>query len=129
MSITGTTEVSLGLPKLESEYSADLKDPLIATGMPRAFDPEHAQFSDMADMSAGPICISKVLHKTKVKVDEKGTEAAAATVVEMGKGLAGFMEEDGPVSIICDRPYLFAIVDEPSGAMLFLGQVMDPGAK
>jgi serpin B len=129
MSSRGTTEVALGLPKLESEFSTDLAGPLAAMGMPRAFDLEAAEFHDMVDRSEGPVCISRVLHKTKVKVDEKGTEAAAVTAVEMTKAMAGFAERDDPVSIICDRPYLFAIVDRDSGAMLFLGQVVDPGAK
>jgi serine protease inhibitor len=126
MSSQDTTKVILGLPKLDSGYFADLSRPLMKMGMPRAFDSQTAQFSNMADLDV-PIYIGSVLHKTKVKVDEKGTEAAAVTVVEMRTGAAAPTHE--PVSIICDRPYLFAIVDKQSGAMLFLGQVMDPSAK
>jgi serpin B len=77
----------------------------------------------MADL-AQPIYISDVLHKTKVKVDEKGTEAAAATVVAMESGSAAPVA--APPQIICNRPYLFAIVDEKTGTMLFLGAVGDP---
>ncbi|MBU4556851.1 MAG: serpin family protein [Actinobacteria bacterium] len=118
------TRVYLGLPKLEVEFSADLSKQLADLGMPRAFDDRRAQFSSMAELDV-PIYINRVLHKTKVKVDEKGTEAAAATVVGMALGSAT-PERAEPKWIICDRPYVFAIVDEASGAMLFLGVVNDP---
>lgn len=119
-----TTGVVLGLPKLDAEFTADLNAVLAGMGMPRAFDSLQAQFSAMADTSQ-PIYISQVTHKTKVKVDEEGTEAAAATTVEMtlGSAMTGFSL---PPEIVCDRPYLFSIVDEKSGAMLFLGEVGDP---
>lgn len=113
----------LGLPKPDVEFSADLRKQLADLGMPRAFDDERAQFSRMAELDA-PISIGRVLHKAKVRVDEKGTEAAAATVVEMLMGIAPGPAE--PKQIICDRPYVFAIIDEASGAMLFLGVVNDP---
>lgn len=114
----------LGLPKLDAEFSSSLKEPLADMGMPRAFNPQSAQFSRMADLDQ-PIYIGDVAHKTKVKVDETGTEAAAATVVEQGVGASAGSGHEPP-RIICDRPYLFAIVDEPTGAMLFLGVVNDP---
>jgi serpin B len=121
------TQVTLGLPKLDTDFSTSLKRPLEALGMPLAFDANRAQFADMADMTTlpGPIYIDDVLHKTKVKVDEKGTVAAAATVVEMATGSAATTSIVGP-RIICDRSYLFAIVDEKTGTMLFLGEVNDP---
>jgi serpin B len=126
LSSRGTTEVVLGLPKLDSDFATDLAKPLAEMGMPRAFDPFAAQFSAMADLDE-PIYISRVLHKTRIKVNELGTEAAAATVVEMTAGAA--MPTHQPVSMICNRPYLFAIVDEKSGAMLFLGATKDPSAR
>lgn len=126
MTSQDTTEVILGLPKLDAEFSTDLAKPLAAMGMPRAFDQNLAQFSDMATLDV-PIYINRVLHRTKIKVDEKGTEAAAATVVEMTAGAMAARNE--PPSIVCDRPYLFSIVDEKSGAMLFLGAVNDPTLK
>jgi serpin B len=116
-------EVLLALPKLDVEFSASLSKQLADLGMRRAFDDERAQFSSMAALD-DPIYIGSVLHKTKVKVDEQGTEAAAATVVEMDAG--GMPEPVETKRIICDRPYVFAIVDETSGAMLFLGVVNDP---
>jgi serine protease inhibitor len=117
-----TTKVVLGLPKLDTDFGTSLKAPLEALGMPLAFDPDHADFSGMAP--PGLAYIGDVFHKTKVKVDEKGTVAAAATVVEMGA--TAIAEQVQPPQIICDRPYLIAIVDEKSGTMLFLGAVNDP---
>jgi serpin B len=117
------TEVVLGLPKLDTDFGISLRDALIGMGMPRAFDERSAQFSGMADLDY-PIYIGDVIHKTKVKVDEQGTVAAAATVVAMETGAAAPSFE--PKRIVCDRPYGFAIVDRRSGAMLFLGAVNDP---
>jgi serpin B len=117
-------EVILSLPKLNTEFGTTLNQPLIDMGMPKAFDSKQADFSAMAGLDV-PIWIGRVLHKTKVIVDEKGTEAAAATVVEMTAGAATPGEVQIP-EIICDRPYLFAIVDEKTGTMLFVGEVGDP---
>jgi serpin B len=116
------TQVVLGLPKLDAELGVGLKKPLSDLGMPLAFDSARAQFSAMAK-SDYPIYIDDVLHRTAIKVDETGTEAAAVTVVEVSAGAASVAQ---PVRIFCDRPYLFAIVDEASGSMLFLGVVNDP---
>ena len=116
------TEVVVGLPKLDAKMGVGLKNPLSAMGMSRAFDSDRAQFSGMAD-SQNTIYVDQVLHRTAIKVDEKGTEAAAVTIVEMSAGSASIAQ---PVRIFCDRPYLFAIVDEVSGSMLFLGVVNDP---
>lgn len=123
MASEGATEVILGLPKLDAETAVSLAKPLAAMGMPSAFDSKTAEFAGMADLNV-PIWIDEVAHATKVKVDEKGTEAAAATSAGMSAGAAP--EPATPPEIICDRPYLFAIVDEESGAMLFLGVVNDP---
>ena len=116
-------EVILALPKLNTSFGTTLNQPLIDMGMPKAFDSNQADFSGMAGLDV-PIWISRVLHKTKVIVDEKGTEAAAATVVEMTAGTAAPVAE--PPQIICNRPYLFSIVDEKTGTMLFIGEVGDP---
>ncbi len=118
-----TTELALAMPTLDVDYSTELSAPLKALGMPSAFDPTAARFDDMAVIPGVTIYIGRVLHKTKVRVDEKGTEAAAATVVEMEDTA---VLAPPPTSIVCDRPYLFSIVDEKSGAMLFLGEVNDP---
>jgi len=119
---TAPTEVSLELPKLDVEYSTDLVGPLAAMGMPLAFDSSEADFSKIS--AARNVWLSRVSHATRIKVDEKGTEAAAATVAQAPASAAPSMTM--PPVMICDRPYAFAIVDEKSGVVLFLGAVNDP---
>jgi serpin B len=118
--------VVLYLPKFEFEYAASLVDPLAALGMHDAFDPNVADFSGMlGGPAAEPLVISDVLHKAFISVDEEGTEAAAATAVIMAPG-AGAPPEEEPLEVRIDRPFLFAIRDPQTGAILFLGRVMNP---
>lgn len=116
------TEVVVGLPKVDTGTSEDLVSPLKNMGMPAAFDPRRADFTRIADTSE-PIFIGGVKHNTELRVDEMGTVAAAATVVEIGAGGGPPID---PPRVVCDRPYLFAIVDETSASILFLGVVNDP---
>ena len=124
--------VNLHLPKFRIEPpSADLGDALVALGMKTAFDQPQgsANFDRMAPRKPDDyLFISKVIHKTFLALDEKGTEAAAATAVVMMEATA-MMERPKPVEVKVDRPFLFAIQHGPSGACLFLGQVNDPSAK
>lgn len=115
--------VNLFLPKLKLEYKTDsiLKEVLKDMGMEIAFDPYRANFTDMADPS--DIWIGRVIHKTFLEVDEEGTEAAAATVVEMLESCVP--EETDPVMMI-NRPFLFAIKENHSGTILFIGKIVDP---
>jgi serpin B len=110
------------LPRFGFETREELPDILAALGMPDAFNPATADFSGMT--TADKLFISKVIHQANISVDEKGTEAAAVTVVGMDTG--------GGPSEICtvhaDRPFLFALRDRETGAILFLGRVVDPSA-
>jgi serpin B len=86
-----------------------------------------ANFDRMAPpRNAASLCISEVLHKTFLALDEKGTEAAAATVVMMAPTSMVGGAPPKPIVVNVDRPYLFAIQHRESGACLFLGRVMDP---
>ena len=89
-------------------------------GMPDAFEPGTADFSGMDGTRS--LFISDVFHKAFVAVDEKGTEAAAATAVIMGRSAA--MEPDLVLTV--DRPFIFLIRDKSTGAILFVGRVLDP---
>jgi len=71
------------------------------------------------------LCISEVFHKTFIELDEKGTEAAAATAVAMAYAGAAAPTQK-PIELKADRPFLFAIQHAASGACLFLGRVSDP---
>lgn len=110
--------VRLGLPRWEYRTQLGLNDPLRALGMEQAFDDR----ADFSAMSPEPLVVSEVVHEVFVSVDEEGTEAAAATAVVMA-------ETAMPVDVVeltVDRPFLYWIVDEPTGAVLFLGRVLDP---
>lgn len=114
----GTAMVTLDLPKFEFDAPLSLKDTLAAMGMPDAF-------SDAADFSGingeRGLRITDVIHKGFVAIDEEGTEAAAATAVVVGDTSA-----PEPATVTVDRPFLFFIVDRPTGAVLFVGRVVDP---
>ena len=115
-------EVELWLPRFAIRAETDLARTLSALGMPLAFDPQLADFSGIT--ADERLYISAVVHQANISVDEKGTEAAAATAVAMA---ASAMPADS-VTLRLDRPFLFAVRDAPTGAILFLGQVTDPGA-
>jgi len=112
-------EVALTMPKFDIESSFDLKETLSAMGMPVAFTAE-ADFSGMNGKRN--LYISDVVHKAFVSLDEAGTEAAAATAVIVG--LTSMPME--PVTVDVDRPFIFMIRDIETGAILFVGRIMDP---
>jgi serpin B len=117
-------ELILTLPTFEFEYAASLADTLKALGMTDAFDANAADFSGMLDSPATePLAIGDVLHKAFISVDEEGTEAAAATAVLMAGAAA---PSDPPLEVSIDRPFVFLIRDTETGAILFIGRVMDP---
>ncbi len=122
-------QVDVALPRFEvAPPSIDLAKELGALGMPLAFDRERADFRGIADPpdARERLHISKVFHKAFVKVDEKGTEAAAASAVVMAKG--GGMPPKA-IPFIADHPFLFFIVEKTSGIVLFMGRVTDPSVK
>jgi serpin B len=123
-----TRRVALSLPKFRLEPpTVPLADHLAAVGMPLAFDPDRADFTGMANppSPADRLYVSGVFHKAFVRVDEDGTEAAAATAVVMAtRGMA--MREPDPLEVRFDRPFLFVLRDVRTGAVLFLGRVSDP---
>ena len=115
------TEVTLTMPQFEFESEFSLKDTLADMGMPIAF----SGGADFSGMTGNPeLAISDVVHKAFVAVDEAGTEAAAATAVIMK--LTAVPEP--PVEVTIDRPFIFLIRDIETGAILFVGRVLNPGA-
>lgn len=115
--------VQTKLPKFSTEYSSKLNDSLKALGMGDAFSPEKADFSKMASSKQGNIYINDVIHKTKIEVNEKGTKAAAVTMVEMNQEAA--MEEEEPEKIYLDRPFFYMIVDTEQNFPVFMGSLME----
>lgn len=114
------TSVQLGLPKFTFESQFSLPNQLSALGMTDAFDPNRADFSGMTGNR--DLFISDVIHKAFVAVDEKGTEAAAATAVIMELAMAPMFE----TTLTVDRPFIFLIRDTVSGQILFMGRVVNP---
>ena len=109
--------VMVTMPKFSAEYSTELSDVLKAMGMNDAFDMDQADFSGIADVNKGELYISRVIHKTAINVDEKGTKAGAATAVEM-KTNGAFLN-----AVYLNRPFVYMIVDNQTCLPLFIGQV------
>jgi serpin B len=105
------------LPRFAVSTNAPVKDALVALGMQAAFQPGVADFSGIDGSRF--LVIQDVLHKAFIAVGETGTEAAAATGVPMGGGRP-------PISLVADRPFFYFLRDEPTGAILFMGRVVDP---
>lgn len=112
---------SLKLPRFRAEYGEHLKETLTALGMGIAFDAGRA---DLSGMVQGQAWLSDVIHKAVVEVDEQGTRAAAVTVAPVAGAMAPVTL--GPFTMVVDRPFLCAIRDNGTGAVLFLGVVTDP---
>ena len=113
-------EVQIFLPKVTVESAYQLVEPLKAMGMVVPFDPSRSNFRGIAE---APLVITQAVHKTYLRVDEKGTEAAAAT----GIGIEVTGARIGPPTVFrADHPYLLLIRDKPSGAVLFLGRIAAP---
>ena len=119
------TQVALSLPKFTANSRLDVGKTLSALGMKSAFG-SNADFTRLVDKGGDHIAISKILHQTFVEVNETGTEAAAATgVIMRPKGMV--LEEPAKV-FNANRPFLYFIQQEDTGAIVFLGRVTKPSA-
>ena len=117
LSAMNEEELVLSVPKYKLENKYDMKEDLIEMGMPLAFTPE----ADLTKLSSVQgLFIENVVHQAYVEVNEKGTEAGAAT------GASGTLSIPKGVRFIVDHPFLFTIMDRETGLILFLGRVMDP---
>ena len=115
---------SVTLPRFKAKYRKLLNKPLKDLGMVSAFDGVDADFSKMIVSPHGNVLISRVIHEAIVEVNEEGTEAAAATAVEMK--LTSVRVEEDPFVMVIDRPFFFAIRDNRTGSVLFMGSIADP---
>lgn len=107
------------LPKFEFKYDNSLKDELNSLGMTDAFNEAKANLTGISD--AGKLFVSEVMHKSYIKVDERGTEAAAVTGITVG------VTSVGPdLSFRVDRPFIYLIREKTSNTVLFIGKVVDP---
>jgi serine protease inhibitor len=114
----------LQMPKFKMQYKLEeMNEDLKAMGLQLPFEPSPGNFTRLFSNPTEPMYISRVIHDALIEVDEKGTEAAAATVVEIGLTSAGPSQ---PQIFRLDRPFVFFIQDNHSGAILFIGQLGDP---
>lgn len=117
-----TTVVNATVPKFSYEFDITLNDVLKSLGMSYAFDSNNADFSKLGKSTRGNIYIGKVIHKTFISLDERGTKAGAATLVVV-------KDESAPVElkiIKLDRPFVYAIIDNKTKLPLFIGTVLNP---
>jgi serpin B len=117
-----STDVRVSLPKFKMDLQLELSNTLSQMGMPIAFSQDGADFSGMT--GSRDLYISKVIHQAFINVDEKGTEAAAATVVTMSLMMAPQHVE--PKYFNADHPFVFLIKDNTTGSILFMGKIIKP---
>lgn len=117
--LTSNAHADVWLPKVKMTLSYELGDALAAMGMRTAF----SGAADFSGIAPGGLAISRVVHKAFVEIDEKGTEAAAATAV-----LMSITAVEMHPTFRADHPFLFLIRDEKTGAIVFVGRVLDPTA-
>jgi serine protease inhibitor len=117
----GKITVELKLPRFKLEYKKLLNDYLKEMGMARAFSPL-AEFPDFFELSE-PLMISRVLHQAFLEVNEEGSEAAAATIVEMIRTSLPVT----PQQIVIDKPFAFFIMEKHTNTVLFAGKLMKVG--
>lgn len=115
--------VETAIPKFEFGYSVEMSETLNNMGITDAFDPIAADFSRLGSSAAGNIFINRVLHKTYIGVNERGTRAGAATIVEMADGAMAITEE--PRRVYLDRPFIFMIIDCEHRIPVFMGTVSE----
>src|SRR5690625_3076015 len=116
------TDGMLMLPKLEMEYEVILNNALHQLGIEQAFDEQKAKFPNIIEED-DPLFIHEVKQKTFIEVNEEGTEAAAATSIEMRTTSATL---DDTFYMQVNRPFLFTITDEETNAILFIGTILSP---
>jgi serpin B len=119
-------DVQLTLPKFKVEYSTSLKNVLTQMGMGIAFT-GGADFTRINPV--GGLDISDVLHKTYVEVSEKGTEAAAVTVVTVATVSIGSGHQSGPIMVDVNRPFLFLIKENHNNTIMFMGAIVQPSVQ
>ena len=119
---TDKWDVRTIIPKFSYDYEYLMNDTLKEMGADDAFSPDDADFSNIAELKDENLYISKVIHKTHIELDQYGTKAAAATVVEMDRAMA----VADPVEykeVYLDRPFAYAIIDLETGVPVFIGTV------
>lgn len=111
--------ILLSVPRFETTYKILLNTPLKQLGIEQAFDSNRADFSRLGEATQGNLFLTKVLHKTFLKIDEKGAEGAAVTSI--GVGVTSL-----PPSLFFDRPFIFVLHEKTTGSIVFIGKLENP---
>ncbi|MFZ5825214.1 MAG: serpin family protein [Bacillota bacterium] len=119
----GQERIRLAMPRVKLEYKTELIDPLTALGMGIAFRPHQADLTGLFEQRVDDAHISKVLQKTYLDLNERGTEAAAVTAAVAAATSA---PADEPKELKLNRPFLLAIRDDQTRTLLFVGTVLEP---
>ena len=115
--------VKTAIPKFEAEYNIEMSGIFKTLGMTDAFDANAADFSRLGEFSGKSILINRILHKTYIAVDERGTKAGAATAVEVNAAGALMPQEEKEVYL--DRPFVYLIIDCEENIPVFMGTLMN----
>ena len=119
-------DVALTLPKFNVKSSVPAAQTLKDLGMKTPFDDLNAEFPKLVSDVYPVVYISDVLHQATVAIDEKGTEASAATAIIVAGTTSAQVDPPEPKIVNVDRPFLFTIRDNPTGSVLFVGQIVAP---
>jgi serpin B len=114
---SGGAVVDVKLPRFETKTDVDLVETMSLLGMPNAFDPHKAEFPDFCNV---PTYIELMKQVARIKVSEEGTEAAAVTVIGMGK-MASLPSEPIHVNFHANHPFIYIISEQSTGAIFFIG--------
>ena len=117
------TTVYTSVSKFETSYSVEMSEILKSMGMTEAFDVDNADFKGLGTSTGGNIFISRVIHETYICVEEKGTKAAAVTIVEPGNSAA--MEPEQPKEVYLDRPFVYMLIDCENNIPFFIGTLIE----
>jgi serpin B len=113
--------VALSMPRFKAAFKADLIAPFQQAGMVLPFEGK-ADFSGITGRASGGVQISQIVHRALIEVAEESTEASAATAIEFSRAF----HPEQPEIISVNHPFLFYIIDDATGAILFQGRITDP---
>lgn len=122
--------VKINIPKFAFNYDLNLKNDLIKLGITDAFDSKLANFSNIADLEKTQknLYVSDALHKANIEFSEEGIKAAAVTVFGMVDATSVGVENEIPIEINIDNPFVFLIRDKNTNAIWFVGTVYEPNS-
>lgn len=117
--------LDISVPRFSFDYKLNLEEDLQTLGITNAFNPDLADFSNMSNKN--PLWVGGALHKANIDFTEKGVKAAAVTVIYMEAGMV-LADEESPIEIKMNRPFMYLIRDKKTGEIWFVGTVYEPNS-